>query len=111
MLFQLLTIRAKMADDVSHQIENALNTIVNITDRRGNMKKEIHETVSNLKILIFILKSNLLQETEENNKTRNEVKQLKNTSEKWKSTSSARLKAPSVTINTGLTSRGAAVCT
>jgi predicted translin family RNA/ssDNA-binding protein len=80
-----------MTDDVS-LIENALNTIVNVTDKSGNMKKElkklIHETVSNLRNLIFILKSNLLEKTE-NNKMWNEVKQLKDTLEQWKSTSSA----------------------
>jgi hypothetical protein len=102
-----------MADDVSQQIENALNTIVSLTDQSGNLKKElkkvIHETVSNLRNQIFILKSNLLEKTEENNRTLNEVKQLKDTLERWKSTPSARLAAPSVTSNTGLTSRGTAV--
>jgi hypothetical protein len=47
----------KMADDVSQKIENALNTIVNLTDKSGNLKKElktsIHETVSNLRKLFF----------------------------------------------------------
>jgi hypothetical protein len=97
-----------MVDDVSQQIENAVNTIVSLTDKSGNLKKElnksIHETVSNLRNLIFILKSNLLKKTEENNKTRNEVKQLKDTLEKWKSTPSTSLAAPSVTSNTVLTS-------
>jgi hypothetical protein len=102
-----------MADNVSQQIENALNMIVNFTDKSGNMKKElkrlIHEAVSNLRNLIFILKSNLLEITEENNKMRNEGKQLKDTLEKWRSTSSVRQVGPSVTSNTGLTSRDAAV--
>jgi hypothetical protein len=56
-----------MADGVSQQIENALNTIANLTDKSRNMKKElkksIHETVSNSRNLIFILKSNLLEKT------------------------------------------------
>jgi chromosome segregation ATPase len=99
-----------MADDVSQQIENALNTIVILMDKIGNLKKElkkaIHETVSNLRNQIFILKSNLLEKTEENDRTLKEVKQLKDTLERWKSTPSARLAAPSVTSNTGLTSRG-----
>jgi len=76
-----------MADDVSQQIENGLNTFVNLTEKSGNLKKElkhsIHETVSNLRKVVFPLKSDLLAKTEENNKRRNEVKQLKNTLEKW----------------------------
>jgi hypothetical protein len=102
-----------MADDVSQRNENALNTIVNLTDKSGNLKKElkkaIHETVSNLRNQIFILKSNLLEKTEENDRTLKKVKQLKDTLERWKSTPSARLAAPSATSNTGLTCRGTAV--
>ena len=78
-----------MADDVSQQIENALNKIVNTTDKSGNMKKElnsIYEIVSNLRNLIFILNNNLLENIEENNQMQNEVKQLKDTLGKWKST-------------------------
>jgi len=102
-----------MADDVSQQIENALNMIVNFTDKSGNLKKElknsIHEAVSNLRNLIFVLKSNLLEKTEEYNKTRKEVKQLKDALEKEKATSTARLVAPSVNSNPALISRGRAV--
>ena len=83
-----------MADDVSQQIENALNTIVNLMEKSGNLKKElkylIHETVSYLRKLVFTLKSDLQAKAEENIKTRNEVKQLKDTLEKRKSTTSAR---------------------
>jgi hypothetical protein len=104
-----------MADDVSQQIENALNTIVNLTDKSGNLKKElktsIHETVSNLRKLFFILKSNLQEKIEVSNKTRNEVKQLKDSLEKWKFMTSARLVAPSVTSHTEFTNHGTAVST
>jgi len=104
-----------MADDVSQQIENALNTIVNVTDRRGNLKKElklsIHETVSNLRKIVFTLKSDLQAKAEENIKTRNEVKQLKDTLENWKSTASARRVATSFASFTELTSQGTAVST
>jgi len=59
-----------MADDVSLRINNALNAIVNVTDKSGNLKKElmyeIHETVSQLRKLVVTLKSNL-QETKEAN--------------------------------------------
>ena len=98
---------------MNHQIENALNTIVNQTEKIGNTKKDLkhslHETVSNLRKLVFILKSNMLEETEESNKTRNEVKQMKATLEKWKSTTSERQAVPSVTSFTVLTSHGTAV--
>ena len=54
-----------MADDVSLQIDKALNTIVNTTDKSGNLKKElrheIHETVSKLRKLVSTLKSELLE--------------------------------------------------
>jgi hypothetical protein len=102
----------QMADDMSQQIENALNTIVNLTEKSGNLKKElnnsINETVSNLRKLIFTLKSNLLEKTEGSNTTRNEVKQLEDTLEKLKSTTSARLAAPSLSSFTGLTNHGTA---
>jgi hypothetical protein len=98
-----------MADDVRQQIENALNTIVSLMEKSGNLKKElkhsIHKTVSNLRKLVFILKSNLPEKTEESNKMRNEVKQLKATLEKWKSTTSARQATLSVTCFTDLTNR------
>jgi len=51
----------------------------------------------------------MLEETEESNKTRNEVKQMKATLEKWKSTTSERQAVPSVTSFTVQTSHGTAV--
>jgi len=99
-----------MADDVSQQIENALNTIVNLTEKKWEIEERPkHENVSNLRKLVFILKSNLLEKTEESNKRRNEVKQLKAMLEKWKSMTSERQAAPSVTSFTELTSHGTAV--
>ena len=53
-------IRGKMANEVNQQIEDTLNRIVKLTDQSGNMikeiKKVIHETVSNVRNLTFILK-------------------------------------------------------
>ena len=104
-----------MADDVSQQIENVLNTIVNLTEKSGNLKKElkhsIHESVSTLRLLVLSLKSDLLGKTEENNKSRNEVKQLKDTLEKMRSTTSVRQLAPSVTSFPEPTSQGTAIST
>ena len=52
-----------MADDVNQGIEDALNTIVKLTDQSGDLKKElkksIHETLSTRRNLIFILMGNL----------------------------------------------------
>ena len=64
--------------NVSQQIEDALNEIIKTTDKE--LKKSIHETVSNMRNLIFILKHNLLERTEEN-QMRNGFKQLKDTLE------------------------------
>jgi len=56
-----------MAEDVSQQIEDALKEIVNTTDKSVNTKKElkksIHEAVSNMRNLIFILNRNLIERT------------------------------------------------
>ena len=53
---------AKMADEVGEGIENALNLVVVTTERSGNMKKElkqtIFETVSTLRNLYVKLKTN-----------------------------------------------------
>jgi len=76
-----MTTGGKMADDVSLQIDNALNAIVNVTDKSGNLKKElnyeIHETVSQLRKLVITLKSNLQETKEAKQKMTLEVKQLK----------------------------------
>jgi len=50
----------------------------------------------------------LLEKTEENNQMRIEVKQLKDTLEKWKAMPSIRKVAPSVTNSPRLTSNGTA---
>ena len=61
-----------MADDVSLQIEKALNSIFNSTDKSGNLKKElrqeIHTTVSSLRKLVHSLRSELLDTKQENQK-------------------------------------------
>ena len=87
-------IQSKMADDVILQIKNVLHSIVSTTDRSGNRKKElrheIHETVRKLRKLVYTLKSELLENKEENHKMCLEVKQLKDALEKEKSSTSAR---------------------
>ena len=104
-----------MADDVSQRIDDALNLIVNLTNESGNMNKElkksVYEAASNLRNLIFALKSDLQEETEKNNQTQNEVNLLKDALQKWESTSTTRQVAPSVTSRPGLTCRGSADAT
>jgi hypothetical protein len=99
-----------MADYVSLQIDNALNTIVNTADKSGNLKKElrhdIHETVSKSRKLMFTLKSELLEEKKENQKMKMEVKELKDALDMGKLTTSARQVATSVNSNEAPTSSG-----
>ena len=95
-----------MADDVSLQIENALNSIINSTDKSGNLKKElkqeIYTTVSSLRKLVSSLRSELLDTKQENKKLCTEVKQLKDTLDKERSTTTARQLATSVNDNVAL---------
>jgi hypothetical protein len=70
-----------MAEEVAQQVEDALNSTVNLTNESGNLKKElrksIHESVSNLRNLLYVLKNNLNEKTSENIKMQNEVKEVK----------------------------------
>ena len=62
---------------MNQQIDDALNKIVKLTDQSRNLKKElkreIHETVSSLRNLIFTLKENLNERTSEKSQLQNEV--------------------------------------
>ena len=64
-----------MADDVNQQVEDALNTIVKVTNESGNLKKElrnsIHERVSELRNLIYTIKDNLHEKISENAQLQN----------------------------------------
>jgi predicted nucleic acid-binding Zn-ribbon protein len=65
---------------VKQHPEDALNTIVKLTEQSGNLKKvlkSIHETVSNMRNLIFILKDNLSDRISENSRLQKEVKEIK----------------------------------
>jgi regulator of replication initiation timing len=101
-----------MADDISLQIDNALNAIFTVTEKSGNLKKElryeIHETISHLRKLVATLKNELTVKMDKNNKMSIEVKQFKDALDK-KSTTPSRLVATSVNRNTALTSHGTVV--
>jgi gas vesicle protein len=91
---------AKMADDVSLQIEDALNSIINTTDKSGHLKRElreeIHTTVSSLRKLVHSLRNELQDTKQEHQNMCMEVKQLKDTLDKERATTSARQVATSV---------------
>src|SRR5215510_984552 len=80
-----------MAEDVAQEVEDALNSIVKLTNDSGNLKKElrkaIHENVSNLRNLMYKLKNNLNEKTSENFKLQNEVKEAKKPLEAGRHTS------------------------
>jgi len=104
-----------MADDVNQQIDDALNKIVKLTDQSGNLKKElkreIHETVSSLRNLIFTLKENLNERTSEKSQLQNEVNELKKDLEAHKQTHTVGQVAPSIGSPLELTGRGNVVST
>ena len=67
-------VNAKMAEvEVSRNIEEALNVIVNTTDKSGNMKKElkktIYETVITLRNLFIKMKVMLEEGTKQKHQT------------------------------------------
>jgi uncharacterized coiled-coil DUF342 family protein len=72
--------RGKMADEVSQNIEDALNKIVNSTDQSGNMckdlKKTIFETVSTLRNLFHKMKEMLDEKTRQNKHLGNKVTKM-----------------------------------
>jgi 3-methyladenine DNA glycosylase Tag len=66
-----------MADEVSQNIENALNKIVNTADQSGNMRKElkrtIFETVSTLRNLFTKMKGMIDEKTKQNKQMEKEI--------------------------------------
>jgi hypothetical protein len=71
------TYTGKMTDDLKQGINDALNKIVNTTDQRGNMRKDlkkiIFETVSTLRILCYKPKEKLDDHTKYNKQLEDEV--------------------------------------
>jgi hypothetical protein len=92
-----------MAEDVTQQAEDALNTIDKLTNESGNLKKElrklIHENVSNLRNLIYVLKDNLKEKTSENYQLQNEVKEMKKLMEARRDTQAEGQLATSMGLN------------
>jgi len=95
---------------MNQQIEDALNTIVKLTDQSGNMKKElkkaIHETVINLRNLTFILKDSMNKRTSENSQLQKGIEELKKEMEVYKYLRTAGQVAPSTGSTSILTSGG-----
>jgi len=70
-----------MADDVNQRIEDALEKLVNITEKSGNLRKgfkqDILVSVSTLRKEISIMKMQLKSAEDEQKKLREEVKNAK----------------------------------
>jgi predicted nucleic acid-binding Zn-ribbon protein len=71
---------AKMADDVNQRVEDVFNTLVSITEKSGNLskdlKKDILVSVSTLRKEFSQLKIQLETVNEEHRKLRDEVKNV-----------------------------------
>jgi hypothetical protein len=67
-----------MADDVDQQVEDALYTLVSITEKSGNLRKDLRndilESVSTLRKAFSKIKTHLENKKEENKKLSEEVK-------------------------------------
>jgi len=70
-----------MADDVNKRVEDALEKLVSITERSGNLRKDVKQdillSVSVLRKEFSILKCQIKTEKEEQRKLREEVKNAK----------------------------------
>jgi len=78
-----------MADDVNQLVEDAMNTIVKLTNESGNLKElrnSIHEKVSELRNLICTIKDNLHEKISENARIQNEVNEMKKSKEAQRNT-------------------------
>ena len=65
---------------MDQQVEDALNTIVKLTNESGNLKElrnSIHDKVSEIRNLIYTIKDNLHEKISENAQLQNEVNEMK----------------------------------
>ena len=73
--------RPKMADDVNQRVEDALEKLVSITEKRGNLRKDLKQdillSVSVLRKEFSNLKCQIKTEKYEQKKLREEVKNAK----------------------------------
>jgi ribosome recycling factor len=69
-----------MADEASQNIEDALKKIVNTTDQRGNMRKDLKKTIfesaSTLRNLFHKMKEMLDEKTRQNKHLENEATKM-----------------------------------
>ena len=70
-----------MADDVSQHIEDALENLVSITEKSGNLRNDLKQdilvSVSTIRKEIYTMKVHLKSAEEEQKKLREEVKNAK----------------------------------
>jgi hypothetical protein len=89
-----------MADDENQHVENAFNTLVSITEKSGNLrkdlKKDILETVSTLRKVFSKMKTQLENKSVENKKLSEEVMKVTEVMERMKVSQPARQVAPSL---------------
>ena len=91
---------AKMADDVNQRVEDALQTLVNITEKSGNLRKDLRndilESVSTIRKIYSQLKVQLENVKDENKKLNAEVKKATEKATTGRDNHSGRQVAPSM---------------
>jgi len=89
-----------MADDENQEVENAFNKLVSITDKSGNIRKDLKEdilqSVSILMKLFAKMKTRLENKCKENKKLREEVMKITEEMERTRDSYPAREVAPSM---------------
>ena len=89
-----------MADEDDQRVEDALETLVSITEKSGNLRKDLRtdilETVSVLRKVFSQLKSKLKNANEESKKLQNEVNNAKESMARGGDSRSERQVAPSL---------------
>jgi len=83
-----------MADEVSQNIEDALNKVVNTADQSGNVRKDLKktkiETVNTLRNLFHKMKEMRNKETRQNKHLENEVTEMNKELDNCRSTTPKR---------------------
>jgi len=89
-----------MADDEDQQVENAFDTLVSITDKSGNfrkdMKQDILQSVSTLRKVFAKMKTQLQNKSKENKKLSEDVMKVTEEMERTRDSYPARQVAPSL---------------
>ena len=91
---------AKMADEEDQQVENAFDTLVSITDKNGNLRKDLKQDIlqslSTLRKVFAKMKTQLENKNKENKKLSEEVMKVMEEMERTSDSHPARQVAPSL---------------